>query len=79
MCGDPLHVVQGVGISKDGLPNCLKAAGKSIFRNNDKMAIKVVLSALSIGKLIPGDKVGSTADITTPWTGFIPLGLHKWI
>lgn len=79
MCGDPLTTSQGISITKDGLPNLLGGFGKAIFREGSKREMAILLTVLSIGKLVPGDKIGETSPITAPWEGFLPQDLMNWV
>jgi hypothetical protein len=70
---------KGASISKDGLPNLITGDGKALFREGNKYRIKVILTALSLGKMIPGDGTVDVIPITKPWNGSIPGHLMKWV
>jgi len=68
-----------ISLSKDGLPNSLTGIGKNIFRTGDTVGIRVILTILSMGKLIPGDGILDTASITKEWNGKIPQDLLNFV
>lgn len=80
IAGQPLKVSKTfASLSKDGLPNILKGVGKDAFRRGDPKMIRMILTILSIGKLIPGSGEIDITPIITPWNGQIPHYLVDWI
>ncbi|AMQ67415.1 RNA-dependent RNA polymerase [Cronartium ribicola mitovirus 2] len=79
ICGDPLLVSEGISISKDGLPNLIKGHGKSFFRNKKINEIRIILTILSMGRIIPGTGECDLTPISKPWLGQIPTSITRWI
>jgi hypothetical protein len=78
LCDQPIHVMSGVGLRKDGLPKALGPLN-DLFQSKDTTSLRFGLTLMCIGKPITLPVKPKLEDIADKWTGTLHDGVMEYI
>lgn len=84
LAGQPLSINSPLSLSKDSLPKLIPVYLRQCIRDGDVEGIRLILTVLSITRIIMGGKPTDFTPITTPSEARLPLGewksfLGEWV